>query len=136
MPNKMRKNKEEILQKQVIAYIRQVLPKPYYLVVNPYAGMKMSVSAAAKAKVLGLESAQPDVMIFKRTQDGYNGLFLELKAEGVVIFNKDGSLRKSDHLYRQAQFLDYAKNEMGAATYFAVGFEEAKRLIDLHYLNS
>lgn len=59
----------------------------------------------------------------------YNGLYLELKAEGNSPFKKDGSLKKDEHLEEQEEMLE-ALRSRGYKAEFAVGFEEAKELID------
>ena len=59
----------------------------------------------------------------------YNGLYLELKAEGNSPFKKDGTLKKDQHLEEQNEVLNHLR-EKGYAAYFAVGFEEAQKLID------
>jgi hypothetical protein len=74
---------------------------------------------------------------------GYHGFFLEVKPEGTVIFNKDGTLRKQtkrhkgkngfivqyDHLQEQYNFLKRKQSE-GYFARFGVGFEHAQKLID------
>lgn len=59
----------------------------------------------------------------------YNGLYLELKAEDNSPFKKDGTLKKDQHLEEQNEVLNQLR-EKGYAAYFAVGFEQAKQIID------
>jgi hypothetical protein len=74
---------------------------------------------------------------------GYHGFFIEVKPEGTVIYNRDGTLRKQrvrrkdkdgyivtyDHLQEQYQFLVRKQSE-GYFGRFAIGYEAAKKLID------
>jgi hypothetical protein len=59
----------------------------------------------------------------------YNGLYLELKAEGNSPFKKDGTLKKDQHLEEQMAILEKMRRR-GYRADFATGFEEAKQIID------
>lgn len=63
----------------------------------------------------------------------YNGLYLELKAEGNSPFKKDGTLKKDQHLEEQDKYLQTLRGK-GYKAEFATGFNEAKKIID-DYLN-
>ncbi len=80
-----------------------------------------------KARQMG-KKGFPDMIIAKRS-DKYGGLVLELKKEGVKVFKKDGTLKSDDHLKDQAWWLEWFKS-LGCYTAFAVGFEEARNIID------
>ena len=57
-----------------------------------------------------------------------HGLFIELKKNGTRLRKKDGSWA-SEHLEEQAKVLQGLR-ERGYKAEFAVGFDEAKNLID------
>ena len=57
----------------------------------------------------------------------YCGLFIELKAK--TIYKKDGSLLANDHVAEQKTMLEWLETR-GYMARFAVGFDEAKKLID------
>lgn len=67
------------------------------------------------------------------------GLFIELKKEGEKLFpgpratrrylSKDGITYKTEHLMEQANTL-FDLRDLGYCAEFAVGFDEAKRIID------
>lgn len=59
----------------------------------------------------------------------YNGLYLEIKADGNSPFKKDGTLKKDEHLEEQEEMLE-ALRLRGYKAEFAVGFEQAKKIID------
>jgi len=63
---------------------------------------------------------------------GHHGLFIELKADTVTVFKKNGDLRKSDHLKSQSDFLKTLQKQ-GYAAHFASGFDEAKEIIDRYF---
>lgn len=56
------------------------------------------------------------------------GLFLELKREGTRLKKKNGEWA-TEHIAEQAKVLDDLR-ERGYCAEFAVGFDEAKRIID------
>lgn len=63
---------------------------------------------------------------------GYHGLFIELKKEGVVIYNKDRSLRADPQIRKEAEFLA-RQHKKGYCARFACGLENAQRLIDWYF---
>ena len=77
-------------------------------------------------------NGQPDMFIYAR-RGGYVGLALELKRDGEIIYKKDGTLRKSDHLKEQQEWLD-SLTEEGWYAVFSVGLKESVEIINW-YLN-
>jgi hypothetical protein len=61
------------------------------------------------------------------------GLFLELKKEGTRLKKKNGEWA-NDHIAEQAEILNQLKLR-GYAAEFAVGFDQAKEIID-NYLGA
>ncbi len=99
----------------------------------------MSPGQAAKHKKFQKSRAWPDLFIAESgvvefKEDGLiahlrkNGMFLELKADGVKLYKKDGTLRKNKHIEEQAEILDKL-NESGYYARFAVGYDQAIRII-------
>ena len=123
------------LQAQVADYIR--LQYPNVLFHSDFgSGIKLTMGQAAKQKRLqGGRRAWPDMFIAKQrtlASDGdkyyYAGLFIELKKDGVRLQKKNGD-GANDHIKEQAEVLDeLCKN--GYAATFAIGFYEAKKIID------
>lgn len=58
-----------------------------------------------------------------------NGMFLELKREGTRILKKDGKLVADQHIREQHALLVELERR-GYAARFAVGFDQAKQIID------
>lgn len=58
-----------------------------------------------------------------------SGMFLELKREGTPLYKKDGSMRANPHHQEQAIVLESLRQQ-GYFAAFAIGFDEAKCLID------
>ena len=76
--------------------------------------------------------AQPRIITTDRLtnrQTLYSGLFLELKREGARIYKKDGVSFATSHLADQHKVL-VALNRAGYLAMFAVGFDQAKQIID------
>jgi hypothetical protein len=67
-------------------------------------------------------------MFIAEPAKGCHGLFIELKREGTRLKKKDGTWA-SAHLEEQNEVLNQLQKK-GYAAYFAVGFEEAKQIID------
>jgi hypothetical protein len=125
---------EATLQRQVCDYIR--LQYPGIIFRSDFAsGMKLSIGQAAKHKRLQSSRAYPDLFIAEPRNERltgaytghYCGLFIELKAK--TIYKKDGTLLANPHVAEQADMLEKLKLR-GYMAKFAVGFDEAKAIID------
>lgn len=125
------------LQAQVADYIR--LQYPDVIFHSDFgSGIKLTMGQAIKQKRLnGGRRSWPDMFIAKaklmQTKDGLpfvkHGLFLELKKDGVRILKRDGSLVADEHIREQAKMLQ-ALERNGYEARFAVGFDQAKQIID------
>jgi hypothetical protein len=148
---------EENLQVMVADYLR--LQYPNILFHSDFgSGIKLTIGQAAKQKRQnGGRRAWPDMFIARHKMlpvaneyapNGYDvrcfgGLFLELKKDGTKlkrekdcknILKGDTKLRKAgdwwdQHIEEQAEKLEQLRDE-GYRAEFAVGFEEAKKIID------
>ncbi len=124
-------SKEGILHQQVCDYIRIQHPTVIFRT-DFAAGVKMTFGQAARHKRLQSGRAYPDIFIAeqhysKEDKEMYGGLFLELKASN--IYKKDGSLLSNPHVQEQADMLQRLRDK-GYRAEFAVGFEEAREIID------
>lgn len=120
---------EAELQVQVADYIR--LRYPEALFHSDFgSGIKLTMGQAMKQKRQnGGRRAWPDMFIAMPMPDkGYYGLFIELKKEGTRLYKKDGA-PASEHIKEQAELLERLEG-WGYKAVFAVGFEDAKRIID------
>lgn len=126
---------EAQLQEQVAAYIRFQYPDTMFHS-DFGSGIKLTPGQAIKQKRQnGGRRAWPDMFI-AQSRCQYNpiadvwdhGLFIELKKNGTRLQKKDGSWA-SEHLEEQAKVLQGLR-ERGYKAEFAVGFDEAKNLID------
>lgn len=119
--------KESDLQVMVADYL--CLQYPDALFHSDFgSGIKLTMGQAAKQKRQnGGRRAWPDIAIAEPTAK-YAGLYIELKKEGTRLKKKDGSW-SSDHIAEQAGMLEMLEYR-GYRAEFAVGFEEAKRIID------
>ena len=118
---------EAVLQQQVADYLR--LQYPNVLFHSDFgSGIKLTMGQAVKQKRQnGGRRAWPDMFLAEPTKR-HNGLFIELKREGARIKKKNGDWA-SDHIAEQADVLDRLEFR-GYKAVFAVGFEEAKEVID------
>lgn len=135
---------EENLQVKICNYIRRTYPNVVF-VSDFAAGLNMTDGQRIKMIAMRSDDGQPDISIDYPSR-GYHGLRIELKKDGTVIYNKDGTLRKQtytrkykrngrfyikkgDHLAEQAALLQ-KYNDLGYLARFAVGFDNAIKLID------
>lgn len=130
----MRRKLEDMLQVQVVDYLRLQYPEIVPFVRSDFAaGMKLTMGQAIRHKRMQGARAWPDLQIaYPRAP--YHGFFLELKAEDAPLYKKDGTLYKNGHLEEQQACLDRL-SDMGYFAQFAQGFEGCKRIIDW-YLRS
>ncbi len=130
--------KEEFLHLKVCDYLHKNYPDVLFRT-DFSSGMKMTPGQAAKHKKFQKSRAWPDLFIAESgvvefKEDGLiahlrkNGMFLELKADGVKLYKKDGTFRKNKHIKEQVEMLDKL-NESGYYARFAVGYDEAIRII-------
>lgn len=130
---KLRKKQEESLQIGVCKYIKKEYPNVIFFC-DLSSGMKLSIGQAVKAQKMKSSRGLPDLFIACERK-GFNGLFLELKREGVNVYLKDGKTMTSNkHINEQASILEALRLE-GYVAEFAVGFDEVKSKID-NYLKT
>jgi len=121
---------EQKLQNQICDYLRLQYPSVLFMV-SP-SGIKLTIGQATNLKRNQNPSkGWPDLLIMHRGNGICSGLFLELKPQGTVIYKKDGLLRKNEHLEQQEK-VHKLLHERGYKACFAVGFDEAKRIIDFY----
>ena len=120
---------ESELQTQVADYIRLRYPKVLFHS-DFGSGIKLTMGQAIKQKRQnGGRRAWPDMFIARPMPDkGYCGLLIELKKEGTRLRKKDGT-PASDHIKEQSELLEELEG-WGYKAVFAVGFDEAKKIID------
>lgn len=119
------KQSEQSIHAQVCAYLKAQYP--HVIFTSEASGLRLTIGQAKKMKALRSSSGLPDLWIME-PQGMYHGLFIELKAEGIL--KKNGQY-KSDHIQEQAIILEKLRLK-GYAARLVVGFEEAKRIIDTY----
>jgi hypothetical protein len=92
---------------------------------------KLTMGQAVAMKGLRSQRGFPDLQIME-PRNGFHGLFIELKQEGTKLYNKLG-LPATPHIGEQLDCLVELRMR-GYMAEFAVGYSEAKNLID-DYLN-
>ena len=133
----MRKT-EENLHLKICDYLRKNYPDVLFRT-DFSSGMKMTPGQAAKHKKFQKSRAWPDLFIAEsgvvKFKEGNlivnlrkNGMFLELKADSVKLYKKDGTLRKNKHIEEQAEMLEKLRNGNYYAE-FAIGYEDAIKQI-------
>lgn len=127
---------EAEIQANVALYLRMKYPDVLFHS-DFGSGIKLKPWQAKAQKIQnGGRRAWPDMFIAEpmpRCIDGswnheYNGLFIELKKEGVRLKKKNGEWA-SDHIAEQYDVLDRLRFR-GYRAEFAVGYKQAIELID------
>lgn len=105
------------------------------------ADLKLTPGQARKHKKLHPHRGYPDLFIaqprfvkYSPGVDGF-GLFLEIKKDGESPWRKDGKLKSDKHINEQFDTLRELR-EKGYVAEFAVGLDEAKRLINKYLTGS
>ena len=91
------------------------------------ADLKLTIGQAKKNKELNPHKKYPDFFLCEPTK-GYAGLYLELKKDRFEVFNKNGEMKKSEHIQGQRIMRDTLRLK-GYKAEFALGLEDAKRII-------
>ena len=131
---------ERDLYLQVARYIQVQYPDVIYRF-DLAADIKLTVGQAAKHKRLHPYRGYPDLFLAQPAQRSSEypdacykfGLFIELKKEGTRLKKRNGEWA-SEHIAEQARILEMLELR-GYVAKFAVGFDEARKLID-EYLHS
>lgn len=95
-----------------------------------YAGLAHTKTQSGMMKAIQHSKGFPDLMIVHPTK---GALFLELKAEGERIEKRDGSYA-NEHIEQQFGWLKVLQ-DAGFGASFAVGFDQAKQIIDTFLKN-
>lgn len=117
--------KEEIIHSHVCQYLRVQYPRVIFN--TDLSGIKLPIGLAKKVKTLRSSNAFPDIVIYE-PRKGFHALFIELKADGIKIVKKDGAYY-NEHIQAQAIMIDRLM-KLGYFACFAVGFNQAKQIID------
>jgi hypothetical protein len=121
----MRNNREYQICKDIAVYLR--LQYPNVLFHFDLAGLNLSRAQAGMMKSIQGGRGWPDLFIAE-PRDIFKGLFIEIKAEGTRLYKKD-TYPATPHLAEQEHCL-FALEDNEYHAEFAVGFDEAKQIID------
>ena len=91
------------------------------------AGMKLTIGQAKAQKAIQNGMTWPDLFIAQPMR-GWHGLFIELKDESVKLKKRNGEMA-SEHLQDQLK-CHMELTKLGYMAGFAVGFDQAKAIID------
>ena len=118
---------ERNLTTKVAQYLQMAYPKVIYRF-DIAADLRLNIGQAKRNSMLHgrFSKGYPDLILLHKSGD-YGALFIELKVD--TVYKKDGELKKSEHLMRQAEFHTMLR-ERGYKAEFGCGFDEIKALID------
>ena len=116
---------EEQVHLQVCAYIRAKYPKVMFN--TDLSGIRLTMGLAKKVKNMRSNKGFPDLVIYEPKQ-GWKACFIELKKDGIRLLKRDGSF-VNEHIEYQNKVIEALK-ERGYYATFAIGFDDAKYIID------
>lgn len=122
---------ETNLHIRIAYYIRHNYPDVIFT--SESSGIKLTIGQAVLQKKMRSGRALPDLMVFEPRR-GYNGMFLEIKKDGVNIYKKNGEIKRDKHLQEQEEVLARL-TEKGYFAKFVVGYDNAIALIDYYLEN-
>lgn len=138
-----RKKPELEIQLRLAKYVRKTYPNSIFHS-DFGANLDMTEYQAKLNKALQSADKFPDFTVFapgrvcKDTGNRYIGLALELKKDGTTVILKvgkdKGKLTKNEHIRAQAATLRKL-NQQGWYANFAIGYEQAKKLVDWYFDN-
>ena len=117
---------EKTIHRAVCDYIRNQYPSVMFNS-DMSGATKLTIGQAVALKNLRSNRGYPDIVIYE-PRGGLHGLFIELKDEGVKLWNKSGQ-PATPHIAEQSECL-FKLDKRGYAVAFAIGFDDAKRIID------
>lgn len=118
---------EAELQSAVASYLRSQYPAAIFHSDFGSGARLTPRQAMLQKRQNGGRRAWPDIFIAE-PRHGAHGLFVELKKEGARVWKKNGA-PASPHIAEQASELEEL-SKRGYVAVFAVGFDEAKSVID------
>ena len=117
---------ERTLHRAVCDYIRLQYPDVIFNT-DLSGATKLTVGQAVALKSLRSGRGFPDITIYEPCK-GFHGMFIELKQEGTKICKKNG-MPTTPHIMEQLDMITNLRNR-GYYADFAIGFDEAKTIID------
>jgi len=114
------------LQQQVCKYLElRYKGTPFYS--DTIANVKLNVIQASRNKSIQKNGFKMPDLVILQPNYYHAGLFIELKIKTPYKLN--GELKKDEHLQGQQNSINQL-NELGYFATFAVGFDEAREIID------
>lgn len=120
-----RENREYQICKDISIYLR--LQYPLVIFHWDLAGLNLSRAQSGMMKSIQFHRGFPDLFIAE-SRLGYNGLFIEVKAEGTRLYKRNFEAA-TPHIGEQSEFMDGLRLK-GYKCAFGIGFDECKSIID------
>jgi hypothetical protein len=121
---------EEQIHTMVCGYLTMKYPEVIYT--SDLHGLYVSKYQAKKISNWKSCRGIPDLIILE-PMNGYHGLLLELKKDGVRVLKKDGTIPANEHLQEQWNVLNTLESK-GYCTAFGIGYEGAIKILDDYLL--
>lgn len=125
----MVRQREQVVQLALCQHTRREYPDAIFTC-DFAAGLKLPPWLAKLRAAMSSGRGYPDYTLDVKRGD-FAGLRLELKAEGEVVYKRDGTVRasKNDRLQIQHDTLEQLRKE-GYCAEFAIGLDQATGILD------
>lgn len=120
--------REYHIQKQVCQYLSLQYPDVIFLS-DTVASVKLTAPQSIRNKSIQKDNFQIPDLIVLEPKGKYHGLLIELKVKRINYKNQPDKLMKNDHIQGQLESINKLMSK-GYFASFAVGFDEAKKIID------
>ncbi len=121
------KTTEKQIHTLICEYLDLQYPNIIYL--SDMSGMRVSIGLRVEMKRKRCKRFVIPDLIILHPKKGYHGLLIEIKAGKDDLYNKNGKIKKVEHLENQCKSL-VQLNSLGYLSAFGCGFDECKKIID------
>mgnify|MGYP005987970659 CR=1 FL=1 len=119
---------EEEAHLRLCTYLKYQYPDVIFT--SEQSGLFVTKGQAIKMAKTRSSKALPDLWILE-PKKRYHAMLIELKREGTRLYKKNGDLIRDKHIAEQEEMRNRLRNK-GYFCEFAVGYDEAKTLIDYY----
>ncbi len=117
---------ERTTHRAVCQYLKMAYPNVIFNT-DLSGATKLTIGQAVALKSLRSGRGFPDIVIYE-PRKGFHGLFIELKQDLTKVFTNNGNCA-TPHIAEQWKMIQLLQ-ERGYYASFAVGFDDAKMIID------
>jgi hypothetical protein len=123
---------EERVQYALVQWFQMQYPRKLWFTNILSGGMYLTPRQGRKFKLLGAPRKFPDFYVDEPVGK-YHGLRIEIKKDGERLKKRNGEWA-SEHIKEQSEMLERYR-ERGYYADFAIGFDQAKQIVEHYFAN-